>query len=71
VANTGGRDFLISYTGVNRPWAEWIAVQLEAAGYSTVLQASDSRPGSDFLHDAAGHHLREPKAIVRFLGDRD
>jgi hypothetical protein len=25
-------------------------VQLEAAGYSTVLQAWDFRPGSDFLH---------------------
>jgi phage replication-related protein YjqB (UPF0714/DUF867 family) len=41
-----GRDFFISYTGVNRPWAEWIAVQLEAAGYTTVLQAWDvNRPG--------------------------
>jgi tetratricopeptide (TPR) repeat protein len=50
VADSGGRDFFISYTGVNRPWAEWIAVQLEAAGYSTVLQAWDFRPGSDFMH---------------------
>jgi hypothetical protein len=45
-----GRDFFISYTQVNRPWAEWIAVQLEAAGYTTVLQAWDFRPGSDFLY---------------------
>jgi hypothetical protein len=51
VADSGGRDFFISYTGVNRPWAEWIAVQLEAAGYSTVLQAWDFRPGRDFLHE--------------------
>jgi TIR domain len=36
--------------GVNRPWAEWIAVQLESAGYSRLLQAWDFRPGSDFLH---------------------
>jgi TIR domain-containing protein len=50
VAQTPGRDFFISYTQVNRPWAEWIAVQLEAAGYTTVLQAWDFRPGSDFLH---------------------
>jgi tetratricopeptide (TPR) repeat protein len=46
-----GRDFFISYTQVNRRWAEWIAVQLEQAGYSTVLQAWDFRPGSDFLHE--------------------
>jgi tetratricopeptide (TPR) repeat protein len=51
VADRQGRDFFISYTAVNRPWAEWIAVQLEAAGYSTVLQAWDFRPGQDFLHE--------------------
>jgi hypothetical protein len=50
VADRGRRDFFISYTTVNRPWAEWIAVQLEAAGYTTVLQAWDFRPGSDFVH---------------------
>jgi hypothetical protein len=50
MADSPGRDFFISYTGVNRSWAEWIGVQLEAAGYSTVLQAWDFRSGSDFLH---------------------
>jgi TIR domain len=38
VADSQGRDFFISYTQANRPWAEWIVVQLEAAGCSTVLQ---------------------------------
>src|SRR5215218_8921656 len=51
MADSQGRDFFISYTGVNRLWAEWIAVQLEAAGYTTVLQAWDFRPGSDFIHE--------------------
>jgi tetratricopeptide (TPR) repeat protein len=51
LADTQGRDFFISYTQVNRPWAEWIAVQLEAVGYTTLLQAWDFRPGSDFLHE--------------------
>ena len=63
MADSGGRDFFISYTAVNRPWAEWIAVQLDAAGYTTVLQAWDFRPGSDFsmrcrrppLRRAGGH----------------
>ena len=45
------RDFFISYTEVNRPWAEWIAVELERAGYSIVLQAWDFRPGADFIHE--------------------
>jgi tetratricopeptide (TPR) repeat protein len=51
VADQPGRDFFISYTAVNRPWAEWIAVQLEQAGYTTVLQAWDFRPGQDFIHE--------------------
>ena len=50
MADSQGWDFFISYTGVNRPWAEWIAVQLEAAGYTTLLQAWDFHPGQDFLH---------------------
>jgi hypothetical protein len=51
VVDSQGRDFFISYTQVNRAWAEWIAVQLEQVGYSTVLQAWDFRPGSDFIHE--------------------
>ncbi|MEV4513463.1 FxSxx-COOH system tetratricopeptide repeat protein [Dactylosporangium sp. NPDC049525] len=46
-----GRDFFISYAGVNRSWAEWIAVELERAGYSTVVQSFDFRPGADFVHE--------------------
>src|SRR5262245_58446396 len=49
-------DFFISYTQVDRPWAEWIAWQLEAAGYTTVIQAWDFRPGANFamaMQDAA------------------
>jgi hypothetical protein len=50
VGEGAGRDFFVSYTRVNRPWAEWIAVQLEQAGYTTLLQAWDFRPGIDFVH---------------------
>ena len=42
-------DFFISYTGADRAWAEWIAWQLEEAGYTTLLQAWDFRPGNDFV----------------------
>src|SRR5215813_1440987 len=44
-------DFFISYTQVDRLWAEWIAWQLEAAGYTTKIQAWDFRPGSNFVLD--------------------
>jgi len=42
------KDFFIGYNRADRTWAEWIAWQLEAAGYSTVVQAWDFRPGSNF-----------------------
>jgi TIR domain len=45
----GVLDFFISYTHADRPWAEWIAWQLEDAGYRTAVQAWDSLPGDDFL----------------------
>jgi tetratricopeptide (TPR) repeat protein len=42
-------SFFISYTGADGAWAQWIAWQLEAAGYTTTIQAWDSRPGNDFI----------------------
>jgi len=44
-------QFFISYTRADRQWAAWIASQLEAAGHSTVLQAWDFRPGSNFVEE--------------------
>jgi len=45
------RDFFISYNSADSAWAEWIAWQLEAAGYETVIQAWDFQPGSNFVLD--------------------
>jgi signal recognition particle receptor subunit beta len=39
-------DFFISYTAVDRAWAEWIAWELEEAGYQVLVQAWDFVPGS-------------------------
>jgi tetratricopeptide (TPR) repeat protein len=50
------KDFFVSYNKADRAWAEWIAWQLEETGYSTVIQAWDFRPGSNFvleMHRAA------------------
>jgi hypothetical protein len=49
VSPEGAVDFFISYTEADRDWAEWVAWQLEEAGYSTVLQAWDFRPGANFV----------------------
>ncbi len=44
-------DFFISYNKADRAWAEWIAWQLEAAGYTTVIQSWDFREGGNFVLD--------------------
>jgi tetratricopeptide (TPR) repeat protein len=46
----GERDFFISYTAADRAWAEWLAWELDAAGYTTVLQAWDMPAGTAFVH---------------------
>ncbi|MCB0212634.1 MAG: toll/interleukin-1 receptor domain-containing protein [Anaerolineae bacterium] len=48
---TKSKDFFISYNRHDRQWAEWIAWQMEAAGYTTVIQAWDFRPGGNFVAD--------------------
>jgi tetratricopeptide (TPR) repeat protein len=42
-------NFFISYAGADYRWAEWIAWQLEAAGYTVVLQAWDFKVGAHFV----------------------
>src|SRR5436309_2450019 len=43
------KDFWISFNNADRYWAEWIAWELEEAGYTTVVQAWDFRPGCNFV----------------------
>ena len=45
----GSKDFFVSYTGVDRRWAEWIAWELEAAGFTAKIQAWDFGAGSHFI----------------------
>jgi tetratricopeptide (TPR) repeat protein len=45
------KDFFVSYNKADRSWAEWIAWQLEEEGYTTIIQAWDFRPGSNFVLD--------------------
>jgi tetratricopeptide (TPR) repeat protein len=42
------KDFFVSYNSSDRSWAEWIAWQLEEAGYTIMLQAWDYQLGSNF-----------------------
>jgi tetratricopeptide (TPR) repeat protein len=56
-------DFFISYTAVDRSWAEWIAATLEDAGYTTVLQAWDFRPGENFV-DRMDRAMRDSSRTI-------
>jgi tetratricopeptide (TPR) repeat protein len=42
-------DFFVSYTGADQAWAEWVAWQLEQAGYRVTVQAWDFEPGDNFV----------------------
>lgn len=44
-------DFFISFTGRDRAWADWIAWQLDNAGYSCLYQPWHFAPGSNFVLD--------------------
>jgi tetratricopeptide (TPR) repeat protein len=50
------RDFFVSFTGADRPWAAWLLAELDAAAYSHVSQLRDFVAGSNFateMHRAA------------------
>jgi TIR domain len=51
---TAMKDFFVSYNSKDQDWAEWIAWELEEAGYSAVMQAWDFRPGDSFAPERKG-----------------
>lgn len=59
-------DFFVSYTRRDLGWAEWIAWQLEEAGYRVLIQAWDFRPGANFVTemDRAGERARKTVAVL-------
>ncbi|WP_138735893.1 FxSxx-COOH system tetratricopeptide repeat protein [Modestobacter excelsi] len=44
-----GSDFFISHAGRDTAWAEWLAWQLQEAGYTVELDVWDWTPGEDFV----------------------
>jgi hypothetical protein len=56
-----GWDFFVSYQQADREWAEWIAWQLEKAGYSVLFQGWDFVPGTNWIklmQDGVSHSAR-------------
>ncbi|HUV37094.1 MAG TPA: FxSxx-COOH system tetratricopeptide repeat protein, partial [Patescibacteria group bacterium] len=60
------KDFFISYNKSDRQWAEWIAYELEENNYTTIIQAWDFRPGSNFVLDMQDA-LQEADRIIAIL----
>jgi tetratricopeptide (TPR) repeat protein len=48
-------DFFVSHADADLEWAEWVAAELETAGYGVIVKAWDFRPGENNLarHDEA------------------
>jgi TIR domain len=71
---TVDRDFFVSFTGPDRPWAEWLVVELDAAGYSSVSQLRDFVAGANFAlaMDEAARRARRTLGVLspRALGAR-
>jgi TIR domain/Tetratricopeptide repeat len=44
-----GTDFFVSHAGRDTGWAEWLAWQLQQAGYRVELDVWDWAPGEDFV----------------------
>ena len=60
------RDYFISYHRADQQWAEWIAVELEKAGFTTILQAWDFAPGTNWVlaMDQAAQRSRQTIAVL-------
>src|SRR5215831_7906407 len=56
----------ISYSPADERWATWMAWELEAAGYRTMLQAWDFVPGTNFI-DFMDRGLSQASAVVAVL----
>jgi hypothetical protein len=58
------KDFFVSYTSADIDWAEWIAFVLEEAGYTTVIQEWDFRPGNNFVVEMQNAALESSRTIA-------
>jgi TIR domain len=61
-------DFFVSYVQADRLWAEWIAWQLEAGGFSVLIQAWDFAADSNWVA-AMSRGLQESAQIIAVLSD--
>ena len=59
-------NYFISYTAVDREYAEWIAWELERCGFTYILQTRDFPPGSRFMREMRRWLERADQLIAVF-----
>ncbi|TDD44003.1 TIR domain-containing protein [Nonomuraea terrae] len=59
-------DIFVSYSPADTAWATWIAWELEAAGYRTMIQSWDFVPGTNFI-DFMDRGVSEARLVVAVL----
>ncbi|GAA2732001.1 hypothetical protein GCM10010439_48730 [Actinocorallia aurantiaca] len=59
-------EIFVSYSPADERWAAWIAWELEAAGYRTMLQAWDFVPGTNFI-DFMDRGVSEAAVVIAVL----
>jgi TIR domain len=57
-------DFFVSYTQVDRAWAEWVAWQLERDEYRVLIQAWDMVPGANWVNSVQEGVARAARTIA-------
>lgn len=57
-------DFFVSRNKADKAWAQWIAWQLEAAGYETVVQDWDFGAGKNFVLEMQGATTNAGRTIA-------
>ena len=62
------KDFFISYTKADRAWAEWVAWELQEAGYTCTIQAWHFAPSQSFVQRMR-QALVETRHLVAILSD--
>ena len=62
------KDFFISYTKADRDWAEWVAWELQEAGYTCIIQAWHFAPSQSFMQRMR-QALVETRHLVAILSN--
>lgn len=63
-----GWDVFVSYADADQAWAEWVAWQLESAGYRVLIRAWDSVPGANWV-SAIPQGVAQPRRTIALLSE--